>query len=217
MDIIVGNLGLNYKYEASVEKPFRIYLNDFDKNATYDIVLSYKSEDTEYPVRGRQCSSQQMPAIKDKFKNYNNFASASLEQIYSTQMLEESLKYEINSFESIYLQNNNGKFIAKPLPYQAQFSNINAMVVKDIDLDGNLDIVLGGNLYNAEVETPRNDSSYGLWLKGDGKNGFSALPPRETGLVMRGDIRNIKLIKVGNENHLIVAANNQALQQIKIN
>ena len=91
------------------------------------------------------------------------------------------------------------------------------MVVKDIDLDGNLDIVLGGNLYNAEVETPRNDSSYGLWLKGDGKNGFSALSPRDTGLVMRGDIRNIKLIKVGNENHLIVAANNQALQQIKIN
>jgi hypothetical protein len=40
MDIIVGNLGLNYKYEASVEKPFRIYLNDFDKNATYDIVLN---------------------------------------------------------------------------------------------------------------------------------------------------------------------------------
>ena len=217
MDLIVGNLGLNYKYQASVEKPFRIYLNDFDKNATYDIVLSYKSEDTEYPVRGRQCSSEQMPAIKEKFKNYNSFASASLEEIYSNQMLEESLKYEINSFESIYLQNNDGKFIAKPLPYQAQFSNINAIVVKDIDLDGNLDIVLGGNLYNAEVETPRNDSSYGLWLKGDGNNGFSALPPRDSGLVMRGDIRNIKLIKVGDENHLIIAANNQALQQIKIN
>lgn len=217
MDLIVGNLGLNYKYQASVEKPFRIYLNDFDKNATYDIVLSYKSEDTEYPVRGRQCSSEQMPAIKEKFKNYNSFASASLEEIYSNQMLEESLKYEINSFESIYLQNNDGKFIAKPLPYQAQFSNINAMIVKDIDLDGNLDIVLGGNLYNAEVETPRNDSSYGLWLKGDGNNGFSALPPRDSGLVMRGDIRNIKLIKVGDENHLIIAANNQALQQIKIN
>ena len=217
MDLIVGNLGLNYKYQASVEKPFRIYLNDFDKNATYDIVLSYKSEDTEYPVRGRQCSSEQMPAIKEKFKNYNSFASASLEEIYSNQMLEESLKYEINSFESVYLQNNSGKFIAKPLPYQAQFSNINAMVVKDIDLDGNLDIVLGGNLYNAEVETPRNDSSYGLWLKGDGNNGFSALPPRDTGLVMRGDIRNIKLIKVGDENHLIIGANNQPLQQIKIN
>lgn len=217
LDLIVGNLGLNYKYQASTEKPFRVYLNDFDKNATYDIVLSYKSDDTEYPVRGRQCSSEQMPAIKEKFKNYNSFASASLEEIYSDQMLEESLKYEITSFASVYLQNNNGKFIAKPLPYQAQFSNINALVVEDIDRDGYLDVVLGGNLYNAEVETPRNDASYGLWLKGDGANGFRALAPRETGLVFRGDIRNMKPIKVGGQTHLLVAKNNQALQQIRIN
>jgi hypothetical protein len=217
MDLIVGNLGLNYKYQASVDKPFRVYLNDFDENATYDIVLSYKSDDTEYPVRGRQCSSEQMPAIKEKFKNYNSFASASLEEIYSDQMLEESLKYEITSFASVYLENKDGKFIAKPLPYQAQLSNINAMVVKDIDSDGNLDVVLGGNLYNAEVETPRNDASYGLWLKGDGNNGFSAQLPRETGLVIRGDVRNIKAIKVGDEPHLLVAKNDQALQQIRVN
>ena len=217
MDLIVGNLGLNYKYQASVEKPFRVYLNDFDKNATYDIVLSYKSDNTEYPVRGRQCSSEQMPAIKEKFKNYNSFANASLEEIYSDKMLEESLKYEITSFSSVYLQNNDGKFTAKPLPYQAQFSNINAMVVKDVDLDGNLDVVLGGNLYNAEVETPRNDASYGLWLKGDGSNGFSAQEPRKTGLVIRGDVRNIKPIKVGDHTHLLVAKNNQSLQQIRIN
>jgi len=217
MDLIVGNLGLNYKYQASVDKPFRVYLNDFDKNATYDIVLSYKSDDTEYPVRGRQCSSEQMPAIKDKFKNYNSFASASLEEIYSNQMLEESLKYEITSFASVYLENKDGKFIAKPLPYQAQLSNINAMVVKDIDSDGNLDVVLGGNLYNAEVETPRNDASYGLWLKGDGNNGFSTQLPRETGLVIRGDVRNIKVIKVGDKSHLLVAKNDQALQQIRVN
>ena len=217
MDLIVGNLGLNYKYQASVEKPFRVYLNDFDKNATYDIVLSYKSDNTEYPVRGRQCSSEQMPAIKEKFKNYNSFANASLEEIYSDKMLEESLKYEITSFSSVYLQNNDGKFTAKPLPYQAQFSNINAMVVKDVNLDGNLDVVLGGNLYNAEVETPRNDASYGLWLKGDGSNGFSAQEPRKTGLVIRGDVRNIKPIKVGDHTHLLVAKNNQSLQQIRIN
>jgi len=158
-----------------------------------------------------------MPAIKEKFKNYNSFASASLEEIYSDQMLEESLKYEITSFASVYLQNNDGKFIAKPLPYQAQFSNINALVVEDIDRDGNLDVVLGGNLYNAEVETPRNDASFGLWLKGDGTNGFRAQTPRESGLVVRGDIRNMKPIKVGDQTHLLVAKNNQALQQIRIN
>jgi hypothetical protein len=175
VDLILGNLGLNYKYQASEQKPFRIYLNDFDENETYDIVLSYKNDDTEYPVRGRQCSSQQMPVIKEKFKDYNTFASASLEEIYSDKMLEESINYEITSFQSVYLENKGGAFIAKPLNYQAQFSNINSIVVNDVDNDGNLDAILGGNLYNEEVETPRNDASYGLWIKGDGKGGFNSI------------------------------------------
>ena len=217
MDLIVGNLGLNYKYQASEEKPFKIYLNDFDKNATYDIVLSYQSGETEYPVRGRQCSSEQMPAIKNKFKNYNSFASASLEDIYSDKMLEESLKYEITNFESIYLENNNGTFIAKPLPSEAQYSNINTILVEDVDSDGNLDLILGGNLYNAEVETPRNDASYGLWLKGDGKGYFTTQLPRNSGVVIKGDVRNIRKIRVGNESHILFAKNNDALQQIRIN
>ena len=113
-DLVVGNLGTNYKYQASVEKPFSIYLNDFDKNEVKDIVLSYSTGSEEYPVRGRQCSSEQMPAIKKKFKNYDAFASASLKDIYTDQMLDNSLKYEIKSFKSIYLENNDGKFIAKP-------------------------------------------------------------------------------------------------------
>jgi hypothetical protein len=217
MDLILGNLGLNYKYQASEQKPFRVYLNDFDENETYDIVLSYKNDDIEYPVRGRQCSSQQMPVIKEKFKDYNTFASASLEEIYSDKMLEESINYEITSFQSIYLENNGGAFIAKPLNYQAQFSNINSIVVQDVDNDGYLDAILGGNLYNAEVETPRNDASYGLWIKGDGKGGFNSIPPRESGLIMRGDIRNMKTIKVGEEVNLLVAKNNDQLQLIKIN
>ena len=171
----------------------------------------------EYPVRGRQCSSEQMPAIKKKFKNYNSFASASLQEIYTDKMLEESLRYKITSFESIYLENDNGVLKAKPLPFQAQFSNINSFVVDDFDSDGNLDVVLGGNLFNAEVETPRNDASYGLWLKGDGNGNFDPQLPRNSGLVMVGDVRNIQKLKVGTETHLLVAKNNKPLQQIKIN
>ena len=216
-DLVVGNLGLNYKYQASEEKPFSIYLNDFDKNAVKEAVLSYSIGGVEYPVRGRQCSSEQMPAIKNKFKNYDAFASASLQDIYTTQMLDNSLKYKIKSFKNIYLENRNGSFIAKPLPKEAQFSNINAFVVDDFDLDGNLDIVLGGNLYNAEVETPRNDASYGLWLRGDGKGDFQSKRSLSSGLNLDGDIRDIKKIKVGKISYLLAAKNNNFLQQIKIN
>ena len=216
-DLVLGNLGKNYKYKASADAPFKVYLNDFDENETSDIVLSYKKGETEFPVRGRQCSSQQMPAIKSKFKDYNSFASADLKQIYTTKMLEEALSYEITSFESVYLENDNGKFISKPLPQLAQISSINQFVVDDFNDDGNLDVVLAGNLYNAEVETPRGDASFGLYLEGDGKGNFDAKTMMESGLKIVGDVRGLEPISINGEKHLLAAKNDDRLQLIKVN
>lgn len=215
-DLIIGNLGKNYKYKASESAPFKVYLNDFDSNESSDIVLSYKDGETEFPVRGRQCSSQQMPAIKKKFKDYNSFADASLDQIYTTKLLEESLSYEITSFASIYLENDQGKFSAKPLPQLAQISSINKFVVEDFDGDGNLDVVLAGNLYNAEVETPRNDASFGLFLQGNGAGDFSARTMLESGLKIVGDVRDMELLSKNGQRHILVAKNDDRLQLIRV-
>ncbi|MFD0797253.1 VCBS repeat-containing protein [Maribacter chungangensis] len=217
-DLLVGNLGENYKYKASESNPFKVYLNDFDENQTSDIVLSYKKGDTEFPVRGRQCSSQQMPAIKAKFKDYNSFASSSLKQIYTPKMLEESLSYEIHSFSSVYLENDNGRFKVKKLPQLAQISSINKFVVDDFNEDGNLDVVLAGNLYNSEVETPRNDASLGLFLEGDGKGNFKAKTVLESGLKIVGDVRGMEVITTKNKvKHIVVAKNDDWLQLVKVN
>lgn len=214
-DLVVGNLGKNYKYQASPEAPFKVYLNDFDANRSADIVLSYEKDETEFPVRGRQCSSQQMPAIKAKFKDYNSFASANLKQIYTTKLLDEALSYEITSFASIYLENQGGSFSARALPQEAQISSINKFVVADFDSDGNQDVVLAGNLYNAEVETPRNDASFGLFMQGDGLGGFQAKGMMDSGLKIVGDVRGMVLLNQKGERHLLVARNNDHLQMIR--
>lgn len=216
-DLIVGNLGRNYKYQATEESPFKVYLNDFDGNETDDIVLSYMKGAEEFPVRGRQCSSQQMPAIKAKFKDYNSFANANLKQIYTTELLEHSLNYEITSFASVYLENRNGVFVSKPLPQMAQISSINKFVVSDFDSDGNLDVVLAGNLYNSEVETPRNDASFGLYLAGNGKGEFKAKGMTESGLKIVGDVRGMELLTIKGEKYILVAKNDDWIQMVKVN
>lgn len=217
IDFVVGNLGLNYKYKANNEETFDIYFNDFDLNKTNDIVLSYFNDGEKYPVRGRECSSQQIPAIKKKFENYESFSIATLEDIYTKNDLEKSLHYQVKSFASIYLENNGDKFIIHPLPNLAQISSINQIIVKDFDNDLNLDMVIAGNLHSSEVETPRNDASNGLFLKGDGNGSFEPIKGNKSGLFASGDVKDLATIKIGGIDYLIVAKNDDYIQFIKIN
>ena len=158
-DYVLGNIGTNYKYKTSYEEPFQVYLNDFDNNGSLDIVLGYYEEGTLYPLRGKQCSSEQMPFISEKFPTYDLFARSDLPEIYGTTSLEASLHYAATDFRSLYIENQGRKgFSIQALPNEAQFSAINSMLVRDVDQDGNLDLITSGNLFSSEVETPRNDA-----------------------------------------------------------
>ncbi len=216
MDFIVGNLGLNYKYKANNKETFDVYFNDFDKNKTNDIVLSYFDEGEKFPVRGRQCSSQQIPAIKKKYKNYESFSTATLVDIYTEQDLEKSLHYQVKSFASIYLENKDGEFMIHKLPNLAQVSNINQIIVKDFNKDKHLDFVIAGNLYGSEVETPRNDAGIGLLLNGDGKGNFEVIKGMNSGLYIPGDVKDMATIKIDNEYYILAAKNDDFIQFIKV-
>jgi len=82
LDIVMGNLGNNYKYQASEKEPFEVFSNDMDGNGKYDIVLGYNSKGKLYPVRGLQCSSEQIPDLGDKFPTYEEFGSADIFKVY---------------------------------------------------------------------------------------------------------------------------------------
>lgn len=218
IDFIAGNLGKNYKYQASEASPFSLYVYDYDNDSRDDLVLSYLDKGVRVPVRGRECSSQQIPAIKVKFKDYKSFASASLEQIYTTEHLEKAKHYEVRSFAHQYVENlGDGTFRLTPLDIFSQISSINAMVTLDVNQDGNMDVLYAGNLYGSEVETPRNDSSYGGLLIGDGKGGFVSQMPYESGLMIRGEVKSaLKMKLAGGADGILFAKNNAPLQLIRI-
>jgi len=215
---MVGNLGLNYKYQATEEETFDVYASDYDKNGKLDIVLGYYNDGVQYPVRGRQCSAEQIPTIKYKYKNYNAFAEASLKDIYTEKDLENSIQYQAQTFaHTLILNEGNGKFSKTALPRTCQISSINDFVVSDFDKDGNIDVVAAGNLYGAEVETTRNDAGYGYFLKGNGKGEFEHIGYTKSGLFIRGDVKDLSMIETAQGKLILSARNNESLQAIKVN
>ena len=113
----------------------------------------------------------------------------------------------------------NGQFNIHNLPNEVQVSAINDIYIQDFDSDGINDILVAGNLYQTEVETPRNDASIGMLLKGNGKSLFTTMPHTKSGLFIDGDVKKIRGIRSGNSKvtSLLVAKNNDSLRLIKIN
>ena len=212
MDIVAGNLGLNSKYHSSEESPFEIYISDFDGNNRQDIVLSVTKKGTKLPLRGRECSSQQVPIIKRRFETFDAFASADLNQIYGEQLLENALHYTIDTFAHHWFENKgNGEYERHQLPIEAQFSSINDIVVFNYNNDEYPDLLVAGNLYDTEVETPRSDAGIGLVLQNNGKKGFDAVSLNKSGLLIDNEVKAIGEIKLGKtrKQGFVFAINNE--------
>jgi len=217
LDILAGNLGTNYKYKASQDKPFHIFGSDFDKTGTTDIVLGcyFENDNTLYPVRGKQCSSEQIPEISDKYDNYNDFASSSLIDIYGKDEIDNSFRREVNEFRSGVFINENKKFTFKPFDNLSQLAPINKIVTIDIDNDGLNEIIAGGNLYEAEVETGSADAGRGILINNLGNGVLKSVPLVESGINVRGNIKDIEYLP--KTNSILFGRNNDTLVKVKLN
>ncbi|MEM6319873.1 MAG: VCBS repeat-containing protein, partial [Bacteroidota bacterium] len=211
MDLVVGNLGLNYKFQASVEKPFKVFANDFDKNGTQDVFLAKNYQDRVVPIRGKECSSQQLPNLKYKFPSYQQFAKADINDILGKT--DDALQYEVQTFASTLLDNQNGQLVLKPLPAMAQLSTVNTILPIDVNGDTKIDLVLAGNKFESEVETTRADASVGnLLLQTD--DNFRDIPPSKSGLFIPENVKAMRTIRIGlqGQTGVLVAVNDGRLR-----
>ena len=165
LDIVAGNLGLNYKFHASSEKPFHVYTNDFDYNGTVDVFLAKDYKGMEVPIRGKTCASQQLPHLANKIPSYNDFASRDLEGILGPS-LKSALHYTVTEFRSGIFWNEADTFRFDPFPNPVQQAPVNDILYADFDGDGVKDLIVAGNNYMSEIETTRADAGIGVFLKG---------------------------------------------------
>ena len=216
-DYLIGNIGLNIKFKVSAEKPLRIYAADFDANGTHDVVLSNKYNGIFVPLRGKECSTQQMPFIAEKIPTFSEFANSSLEDIYGDK-ISTAYQREVNQFKSILILNEgNGKFKKIELPNMAQTMPILDSDTYDFNGDGFEDVIVVGNIYNTEVETPRLDNPYALILLSNKKDSYTVLGPDKTGLYINGNAKSVKVVKEGNKTIVIIGNNNSSIEVFEFN
>lgn len=211
---LLGNIGKNNKYHPSPLKPLQVYMDDFDNNGTNDIVLAKYQGEVCYPVRGRQCSSEQMSFIVDKFPTYTDYATANLTSIYSKDKLNNSIHFNATVFENSMMSLNGEAFELEELPNELQVGCVNSIVGIDYNKDGKEDYLLLGNKYEAEVETIRYDGNLGGGLIG-GKE-LSVVTANELGVYLKSNVKSSSLITINNIKHVIVLSNNQELICIRV-
>ncbi len=216
LDLVLGNLGENYKFKSNDKNKFKVFANDFDENGTYDVFLANEKDNKLLPVRGKECSSQQMPIINEKFPTFNEFAHAELNDILGSK-IESSINFNADILSSIILKNNGGSFSIMPLPKEAQLSALSCIAPFDFDKDGKMDLLVGGNRFDTEVETTPSDASPGFLLLNKGNFEFEAIYPRESGLYLSGNVKDIELIKTKDKLYILASENKGPLSFYEMN
>ena len=217
MDFVAGNHGLNSRFHATPEKPVSMYVNDFDLNGTADQIICVYEGDISYPLALKHDLTRQLPGLIKKYPKYEMYKGQQITDIFTPEQLKNSILLDAYLLEtSLYINDGFGHFTRKSLPVEVQFSTVLAAEVGDYNGDGNVDILLGGNLYNVKPEVGRYDASYGSFLLGDGLGGFNNVPSKLSGFHLDGEIRDIIEVTTSTGEILVITRNNDPLQVFKV-
>ena len=222
LDYVAGNMGINNKYRATPATPAMLYAKDVDNNGSNELIPAYYLKNKEnkydlYPAIDRNLLAEELPSVKKKFLLYEDYAKTSMQQLLKAYDDTGWTALKCETMQSAWIENRGGgKFKMHALPTQAQIAPVNAIVVMDVNKDGNADLLLAGNEYQTEMMTGRYDASYGLVLEGNGKGAFTPVNFVKSGLIVEGDVKSLKSIELVNHSQMIIAGvNNDSLRYFK--
>ena len=226
VDLMAGNLGTNTKLRKTPGSRLRMWVKDIDNNQRTEPIIAYNrtrsdGDDDWFPIATKDELGKQMPGIINKrFTNYASFAGKPITDVLNGDDLEGAEEFVVNQFSSIYLENKGSRdgkptFAVRPLPMLAQVSKLFALCPYDVDHDGDLDVLAGGNFHGANMYQGRYDASYGVVLRNNGLGTFSAESGVDCGFLLSGEIRDIRLLQTAQGPLLVAARNGAGVQLFK--
>lgn len=214
-DLILGNRGTNTNYKTTNGNPMKLFTNDFDNNGTIEQIATRSIDGKDLPISLKQELAKQIPSIKKKNLSYADYSKKTFQELFAKEVVDNSIQRTVNIQESVIAINKgNGKFEVTALPKEVQFSCVNTISTLDVNNDGILDLILGGNQYEFKPQFSRLDANYGSVLLGNKNGAFSWLPYSQSGFFTKGEVKQLRIIKEKNKTVSIIAVVNDNTPKI---
>jgi len=211
LDFVVGNLGLNSRYRASDTQPATMHVADFDGNGFVEQIVSVYNDGVSYPLPLRDDLIRAIPSLRTRYSNYAEYARHTVADIFPTKMLGTAIVKQTHTFAtSLVRANADGSYTLVPLPLEAQIAPVYGILARDLDGDGNLDLLLAGNFDGFRPDVGPLNAGRGLVLRGDGQGGFTPTPSAASGFVVHGQARDIQRIGTPSGALYVVTRNNDS-------
>ena len=157
-----------------------------------------------------------MYGMRSKYTDYASYSKARLTTMFSRADLKDAGMLRVTTLESVYLENQGGKFVSRPLPHPAQFAPIYAMTLLDFNKDGKMDLIVAGNQSSIRIRMGVIDANFGQLYNGDGKGNFAYVSQPESGLRLTGDTKSLQVVQSKRETFLLVGTNNVGVNTYKL-
>jgi hypothetical protein len=210
-DLIIGNMGENGYLKPTPTAPVKLWINDFDGNESIDKILTRTIDGKDVPVFMKGEMQEQIPLLKKENLNYEIYAKKAFQALFKKELVDKAAMKLYNYTSSIIAWGKgDGQFDVQRLPNEVQFSSLNAMVSTDVNADGKLDLVMGGNQFGFLPQFGRLDANYGLVLINKGKRELEVVGDKQSGLAITGQVRDMVLFQQGAQKKVLFFRNNQA-------
>ncbi len=219
IDLLLGNAGINIPNKPSPDSPIKLFINDFDDNGTIEQISTRRINGMDKPIILKKELTGQIASLKKNSLAYSEYAKKGITDLFSEEKIGNSITKEVRESRSIVAINKGkGNFEIKPLPAQAQFSNVDSFYCEDFNDDGLIDVLLGGNNFDLKPQYSRLDGSYGGLLLGNKNGFFDWVDYNTSGFFVRGEIKHIVPIVSKDEKfQFLVGRNNMAPLIFSIN
>lgn len=218
MDLVMGNIGENFSLKASEKSPIKIWINDFNKNGNIDKVMTKTVNERDMPVLLKRDLTTQFPFLKKQNIKHSEYANNSIQELFPSDLMRSTYERSVNYLKSaIAVNDGKGHFTLTPLPDMMQFSCLNAIESQDVNKDGKLDLIVGGNFSHFIPQLGALDACRGNILINKGNMKFDVMLSKQSGYAIDGELKQITSITIGGKPYLINLINNSKPVLFRVN